>query len=850
MSIPFQLLARRLPLSNPPQRPRLSELRTELRRFQPIQPPRPVFEIDYTGDRQDFITTLYDNIFQQPAYNNRELRIVYLRNNRFQHEQTLLPGQKFSRDIVRQLYLEGYEEGDFIPDLYDATKILIYKPQQIEGKPLEQIFRDSPNTICVFEAILKKFDDLPEAKTKKTEQNRKSRIKQVHLLQTKYPNGVKQSQLEDIAEELKIKINLQDIINNTTYEYGIKRQINVNITNTRKNHVDFLTSQEPQEVTQEQMNQIYNQVKESNEHYVIKNSTSEIKHLQTIHGSYVVPNPDQEILNQHHSQIKYSYFDALKYPELNDFTKAGRIINSTPLVFKPFTSTTKLYDMKNAYTKHQDCPYYEGFLNQIQQFRQTHKIITTGIYQFKILKDHPFSKSFGLHQDNLYILPSPEIKYWSKYITIQILNGCWGNKTDIHYSNDMVNKKLYQKWSGKLSSNDNYRTTKYTFPATKEFSQHLKTIYPETYFWEDQKASIHIPKKQVKVYHHIFSFITSYTRINMLLQLEKLKNVQAVLLDGIYTDEEFPENALFREKEIEQPSYDYSLDWYEPTTPFNPPPIHLLNSSFLSGSGGSGKTHSILKDKGYIHPLYVTPTHELGQTYENYTTIHKLVGFNDCMTYKEEHGTPPVILIDEATMIEKSMIETALELYKDSLIFIAGDIDENQHYQCRSGNPTKYWEIFKPLNILPLVHYNQDYRSKTEELKHMKLDFRNYMKQIYTDGGLNDTKKMKHYIKQHYKTISLEDAIKQASTKDVFMWSTHRVESKIPSKLKPTCNGNLDDFVKPQDTIKRGVHAYQGKTIPYPTKIFITLDFFEYAMPYTAISRATHHQQIYFVEIE
>ena len=849
--IPLQLLARRLPLSNPQQRPRLSELRTELRRFQPPeQPPKPVLELTYTGDKQDFITNLYDNIYKQPGYQNRELRIIYLRNNRFQHEQILFPGQNFKKNVLRQFYLQGSDEQEFIPDIYDADKILIYRPQQLQGKSLEQIFRDSPNTICVFEAIKKKFDDLPEAKTKKTEQNRQSRLNKIYKVQQEYPNGVKQSQLEEIAEKCNVKIVLEDVINNGLQEYGTARQIVVRITNTRKDHVDFLTSQEPEEITQDEMNQIYNKVKESKEHYVIKNSTQEIKHLQTIHGSYVVPNPDQDILNQHHRQIKYSYFDALKYPELNEFTKAGRLINSTPLIFKPFTDQTKLYDMKNAYTKHQDCPFYEGFLNQIQQFRTTNKIIDTGIYQFKILKDHPFSKSFGLHQDNLYILPSPEIKYWQKYITIQILNGCWGNKTHITYSNDMIEKKLYQKWSGKLSSNDNYRSTKYTFPATKEFTQHLKTLYPETYYWEDQKASIHIPKKQIKVYHHIFSFITSYTRINMLLQLEKLTNVQAVLLDGIYTDQPFPENPLFREKPVEQSSYDYSLDWYEPTTPFNPPSIHLLKSSFLSGSGGTGKTHSILKDKGYIHPLYVVPTHELGQTYDNYTTIHKLVGFNNCMTYKEEHGIPPVILIDEATMIEKSMIETALEMYNTSLIFIAGDIDEKQHYQCRSGNPSKYWEIFKPINVLPLIHYTTDYRSKTEELKHMKLDFRNYMKQIYTDGGLNDTKKMKHYIQQHYKTISLEEAIKQATPKDVFMWSTHRVEQQIPTKLKPTCTGTLDDFVKPQETIKRGVHAYQGKTIHFPTKIFITLDFFEYAMPYTAISRATHHQQIYFVEIE
>jgi len=845
MNIQLQLLARKIPLSAPVRPVALQSLRKGLERF---IPPRPRITIPYEDNYQSFVETLRDNIFA--PYKNKELRVALLKNNKLVHEFTVQNRGSFKNDILPQFYEDYQDQQSFLPNIYNADKILIFTPKQLEGIKLEQVFKDSPNSICVFQSIIKKFDDLPEAKTKKTEQNRRSRLNKVLKVQEEYPNGVQQSQLPEIAEKCNVKIVLQDVLNNEIQEYGTARQIVVNITNTRKDHVDYLTSKEPAEVTQEEMNQLYQQVKQSNEHYVIKNSTTEIKHLQTIHGTYIVPNPDQELFNQLNNQIKDASFDALKYPELNDFTKAGRIINSAPLVFQPFNEHTKLYDMKNAYTKHDHCPFYEGFLHQIQQFRSTNKIIQTGIYQFKVLKDHPFSRAFGIHQDNLYILPSPEIKYWQKYITLQITAGCWGNKTNIHYSNEVVNKKIYQRWTGKLSTNDNYRSTKYTFPTTQEFAQHLKTIYPETYYWDDQKASIHIPNKTVKVNHHIFAFITSYTRINMLLQIEKTPNVQAILLDGIYTDQLFPSNPLFVEKPVEVKEYDYSLDWYEPTLPFHPPPIHLINSSFLSGSGGTGKTHSILKDKGYINPLYVTPTHELGQTFQNYTTIHKLIG-HECTPYKDEYPMPPVILIDEATMIHKDFIEKALHMYSSSLIFVAGDIDENQHYQCRSGNPTNYWEIFKPKDVLPIVSYTTDYRAKTELLKNMKMDFRNYMKEIYTDGGLRDTKEMKSYIQKHYKTITLQEASALAKPTDIFMWSTHRIEQQIPSHLKVKCAGTLDNYINPklQETTKRGVHAYQGKTIPYPTKIFITLDFFEYAMPYTAISRATHHQQIYFVEI-
>lgn len=818
----------------------------ELRRgLEKYLPPQPKVIIRYDGDYKHFTETLHEKMFT--PHKNKELRVALLRNNKLVHEFTIQNRGKYKTDVLPQFYEDYTDPTSFLPNIYNADQILVYKPQQLEGVRLDQIFRDSPNTICVFESILRKFDELPEAKTEKTNQNRRSRIKKVQKLQKEFPNGVKESDLPYLAKELSIKIVLQDVLNNIIQEYGNARQIVVKITNTKKNHVDYLTSKDPIPVSPEEINTIYNTIKD--EHYVIKNSTTEIKHLQTINGTYIVEDPDQEIINQVNQQLKDSAFNALEYPELNEFTKAGRVINSSPLVFEPYQPNTKLYDMKHAYVNHFSCPFYEGFLNQIQQFRSTNKIQTTGIYQFTVLEDHPFSKKFGIHKDNTYILPSPEIKYWSKYITVQITAGCWGNKLHIHYPNEFINRKLYQKFTGKLSSNDNYRTTKYTFPATKEFAQHIKTIYPETYFWDDNKASIHIPNKVVNVKHHIFAFITSYTRINMLLELEKLTSVQAVLLDGIYTTNQIT-NPLFREKEFNPTPYEYSMSWYEPTIPFSPPPIHLLQSSFLSGSGGSGKTHSILKDKGYIHPLYVVPTHELGRTFPNYTTIHKLIG-NECTPYKDEHTNPPVILIDEATMIHKEFIEKALDLYPNSLMFIAGDIDETQHYQCRSGNPQQYWEIFKPLDILPIVHYTTDYRSKTQELKTMKQEFRTHMKHIYTDGGLEDTQKMKQFIKQSYKTITLEEAIKLAKPSDIFMWSTHRIENQIPSHLKVKCNGTLDNFVNPklQETTKKGVHAYQGKTISFPTKIFITLDFFEYAMPYTAISRATHHQQIHFVEI-
>jgi hypothetical protein len=782
----------------------------------PREPPPPLTTI--VPDR----TTFFDDI--RPYANEPDLRIVLTdANDKFLHEFSVRGGGSFKADFMPQFYEGGSGDATFIPSLYNAATMRIYTPQQLVGINLEQVFRDT-NNYCVFHAIRKKFADLPASDIKKTNQNRQYRLNQINREALNYPNGVRADQLQELADKIKVKFVLTDILSNTTQEYGKARQIEVKIINTRKDHVDYLTSKEPEEVSQSFMDALIKDLRDNDEHYVIRNSTHPITNISTATHNYVVRNPDQELINEMNKQIKDCRYDALKYPDLNDFVKRGRIVNSSFVHFEDFTENTKLYDMKQAYTQHKECPFYEGFLYQIQQYRTTDRIHNTGIYQFTLHTDTAFSRMLGLTKDNTYILPSPEIKYWRQTLTLTITAGAWGNTTHIYYPEEVLQKKLYQRWAGSLSMNDNYRATKYTFPSTEEFAQHVKSLYPETFYWETKEASVNIPNKKVKVAHHIFSFITMYTRINMLLQMEKLTNIQAVLLDGIYTTDNI-HNPLFQLKPITLPDCGYDTKWYEPTPTFTPPPIHLLVSSTLGGAGGTGKTHSILNDDGYIHPLYVVPTHELGHG-KNYTTMHSLIG-EGCTPYHERYSRPAVILIDELTMIPADFITRALQMYPEALIFVAGDLDKNQHYQCRSGNPTEYWEIWEP--TLPIVLYTNDYRAKSNQLKVRKEAMREEMRRIYTDGGLQDTRKMRDFVKEAYPIITLNQAIAEATPEDIFLWSTKKVEAMIPELLH-----------------KLGVHKSQGQTLTNP-KVYITMDWFEYAMPYTALSRCVLLNQVQFV---
>jgi hypothetical protein len=259
-----------------------------------------------------------------------------------------------------------------------------------------------------------------------------------------------------------------------------------------------------------------------------------------------------------------------------------------------------------------------------------------------------------------------------------------------------------------------------------------------------------------------------------------------------------------------------SSDRFPALTPYN-------TSTALLGAGGTGKTQAILKDPGFNTILYVAPNHSLGRAKHAeiglpYATLHRAIG-EGCDSYRELHGTPPVIFVDELTQCESSFIERLLQMYRDSLIFIAGDIDETgRHFQCKYTNL-----IWRP--TLPCITFTTDYRSQSEELKASKAALRDFMRTDPTSEEVKD------YAKETFPHIPWSTAVLDFDpATDVWIAGTHRTIKRFPFPVHTT-------------------HSYQGKTIEPPTRLFIsTDDLFESTMFYTAMSRVRHHSQLVFVE--
>jgi hypothetical protein len=592
-----------------------------------------------------------------------------------------------------------------------------------------------------------------------------------------------------------------------------------------------------------------------------------------------VYNEDHELFKEFSNSLGINNYsiDAVKYDDLNSFLKESRLINSapTPLCDNPNDiDDVNHIDIEKAYTQHKHSKYYKGFLGHIQQWRKlpfdtnTKEFLTNhlGVFQFIVLsnKDSLLTK-LGITVGKTYTLPSPEIMYFIEEcgLSVRLIAGAWGSSFDIEYTPEMLTNRRYCIWAGKLGMDKNIDV--YTFKGNREWASHLKSVLGDEnvmYFKEEELVIVKIAKKSYYTTHHILAFITSYTRLNMFEIMRKIDGeLVKVILDGIYFRGELPDVDIPHKQNKDKIRHIGFRDaWYFPsevnTKGWSAYNKDLDGSCVLAGAGGTGKSYSVLTDKGIMNPLYVVPSHLLGRKCReqygcNYTTINKLIGM-ECRPYKEMHREPGVVFIDELTMIQKDWIEKAIEMHPNTMFYIAGDIDNKQWYQCRNGHPGEFSQIWIPGKEWRYVYYTNDMRSKDNQLKEFKSDIRRVMKEIFTDGNQMDAIRMNQYVKKNYKTVPFEEAAAMFQPGDYWIAGTHKTNDKLLQKniVSGYINKNKEIVQENEaGAIKRGAfttHSFQGLTID-TERVFISLDFFEYAMLYTSISRVRNFNQIVLV---
>jgi hypothetical protein len=594
----------------------------------------------------------------------------------------------------------------------------------------------------------------------------------------------------------------------------------------------------------------------------------------------------------------------MKHPKVNNYLYAATIVPSAPIRIGDGVIKGHI-DAKSAYTQHARAPFYAGFPLKIQQWRRLPEGLGQpfvekhfGIYKVRVLSvADPIFIKLGL--TGVHILPSPEVLYYmSRGVEFELQSAVFCSAGDISYDDEMFQEfhvetglpfmegdegkkiKAYKKWAGCLGYDMNEKH--YQFKGTQLWANHLATIPGVKNVWFNAgRITVVRSKEYNHTTHHILAFITAYCRINVLEAMRKVKNPVAVVLDGIfYADEEPPVVEGFPEKEYErEPRCHADSKWYDDCSDVDDSFMRLLteedmlllSNCVLAGAGGCGKTFSILSDDCFHDIVYVVPNHDLGKDKKederlkaNYATANRVAGI-DCESLAQRGRQPACFLWDELTMTDSSWIEKARPLYPNTLFLMAGDIERRPDgsvmaLQCRNGKPGMFNTIWNPPLTWNWRFYTNDYRSKDEEIKALKLQLRAWMREYYTDGGDDDAGKIEDKLLSSGRpVVRLKEAAAMFKPEDTWISGTHLTSTRL-LKLG-VCSGWVCKDGEERGTKRktemvgksweqRGsytTHSYQGQTVESGRVFITTWDGFEHAMLYTAISRAVSMDQIVLV---
>lgn len=789
-------------------------------------------------------------------------------------------------DTMDFTVLGGLKSNDFIdyfraPDypnlkIQPGERVLAFAPSRIKAQKIRQMFLDGI-VHCVFTPLLNRLDaKLSVSKGKAQVKRLKQRRNLMLSLQDEYKTGVPEEQMETIAKQSGFKITMFDRLNQAFNIYNKSgKEGSISLTNSRENHLDegVLVNNEKKPISLEEMRLKWKFVKENKGNVLATIQNGMVngvpRELHLLNEGFKIYDPEDDIYASMNEVVKNYGFDAIKHPDVNEFLRASRIINSAPCLINDIEAEHHL-DMPAAYTQFKKCKYYMGFPGVIHQWRSgdfNREFISQhiGSYRVRVLKGTKMSSVFGL--SGIHVLCSPEIlSYMDRGVEFEITHGAWGSRFDFEFPPEMLEKKRYAIWTGKLGCE--YPNDTFTFTGSKKWAEHLAFEHGENnvcYYDDSGMIRVNVPKKSLITRHHIFAFITAYLRIQMMdaIDVIGIDNVQKVVMDGIYFRGSIPASlSWFKEKPFAE--HKYYLPWYEEQEgKWNWSKNWLDDNCVLTGQGGAGKTYLVMNDEGFNNILYVVTQHVLGQKKKeeygvNYTTAHKLIGLG-CVPYRDEYITPPVLLLDELTQWESEWVDKAIAMYPESLIIIAGDIkkkgDKVMWFQCRNGTPSiGFSKIWNP--TIEMVEVKGDRRSLDDSLKQLKLDIRKVMEDCFVDGDSGEDFAIRSWAQKNLKPISFEKACGMFQEGDIWIAGTHKTHEALLARgimsgwLK---KGGYIEFERDwneEGYVKRGsftTHAFQGQTVE-TGKVFISVfDTFEYSMLYTAIARARHFDQLVFV---
>ena len=774
----------------------------------------------------------------------------------------------FSEEINKDLPVEG--QGQLLILSFDKVDTANYSQYFAEGI-----------TNCLLQPIREwAAECYDNAKGKSAKYNYQRKLKLISGYEKEFVKGVPEERIPQICNELQIgiEIDLPSTLNDKTKFIDIRGQKckkTFKYINTRLNHIDLnviKSLDNYEEVTKSELMEIYNNEKNFKMWKQGRSGITQVNTLEKIYTlkkdvGYAKAVADFEELNNLNA-YKVEHYDN---PELSNFLRSNwndiqSVLFCDDQYFDEKLDKKSLshIDMAGSYTRGQDCPYYEGYLGKISDFRKTDKIQSIGIYQVKNINfngNKLIEKLKVLHNYNAY--PSPELKFYQSLgITFDIIGGCWGTAININYPASMYEKeeKLshYKRWIGTLAVAS--FKSRYSFDCKDIEYAKLNHNYNDKVDirFNDYDRSGIIEYKKKKVLHqcHILGFITSYARLNVIHQLQQFKdinNIVAVQVDGIYYHNEEVEmtKVFVKEKKntIDYIDTNYFVKEHH-NEEYNYPDAREYNQRELHvGAGGNGKTHYNLTDKGLCSCLYVAPPWKLARNKnKDYDVSVSVVAWlidENPDKWRSIFNKYSTLIIDEASQISNEVKDIILERYYDHKIIFCGDMG----YQLPPVMGDEF--VCDEYDEIVTIEHNTNYRCRCPKLK-KRLTF---LREKISEG--KKTLVLWENMFMGMKLVNRHNI--DYNVNDLIICSTHKNKDEYTCKYKDLekymvlentldySNGDIiyhkPEGVKYELRHAFTIHSIQGETATH--KLYIDMRGVRcLRMLYTALSRARYLDQI------
>jgi hypothetical protein len=843
--------------------------------------------------------------------NNNEILITTTLNipknnfNKWWKNYSLFGYGIFNAKSLDVYYKNEFKDNDFEGNIYIYKEIL--NDNNIENI-IKQNFKEHSISNCLLEPIKEWAINCKNNAESKSTYYRYKKIEEklINYIDKYLENGVPQDDINEICNELQIDINVALPLQKNKKLLECKSNKKplkcFEFINTKFNHIDLdevllenniITTIDNKNIDEKFLRNFKKELNLNQKFYIYKMNDNKITSLITNKGHYRINDEYNDYVLEFEKETGLSY---CKICDIEDFELSKFVRDSchynTAINFinKIDDNINKIghIDMKKAYTSFKSCNYYNGFLGKITDFRKTNKIMGIGLYQidnidFSNCEDKLKKILLKLNiYHNKYIYTSPELQFLEdNKINFDIISGAWGHSPlYFEFNKDMIEKKTnedipyYCKWCGFINSQ--FLNKSYFLNSSYDYNSILKKYGDEydgiTYLENNQETLITIKKKNNYHLSHINSFITSYTRLNIIEQLLEIdyNDLIRINVDCIYynSNKEIKLKNVFRHKEFKdcQLNDDSNslIPLFEEINNYNYSNIEIdgnYKTKINLGCGGSGKTTKELRDDGLVKKIFCPPSWKLARNKEKEENVSVSVWYY--ITTKDPEIRNKilkkynVLIIDEVSMMTEEIKNFILKEFNLCKIIFCGDLG----YQLP---PIKDKEMTIE-GIEKIEYFNNNYRCKCPKL----LILLNKCREM-----INDKKKLNYinnyiinYFKEEKKIINSEELKKIYDLNDMILSGTNEIKDKyteifkgnfemkklyITSNNRQYSNGEIiitnenPKGVSSEERYCYTTHSIQGETAY--DKIFIDINkMFDERMFYTALSRAMYLEQIFLI---